>query len=350
MNRQPHTSAQHIHWVGVDVAKKTFDAALVFHGQKWPATELEEIPVRTFARTAPGVGDLLHWLDAQLHGGEDDIVRVVMEATGSYSMELAVWMMEQRPSLTPAIAPPHQTAAFITSMGFRNKTDQLDARALGFYGMERQPVAYQPLSKEEASLRELVRYRRVLVVQQTADKNRSKETSHCPLVRKVEKKRMAQLARDIEKVEQEMHKLLDGHAELKHDMELLSSIYGVSFILSTIIRAELGDLRRFQKARQLSAYAGLSPSQHQSGTSIHGCSHMSKKGNSYVRQALYLAAMTAVRGDNDFHAEYTRLIQENKSKMSALGVIMRKLLVLMRAILISGKRYDPMWKTSPKYS
>ena len=342
MKRQQHTSSPCIHWVGVDVAKKTFDAALVFHGQKWPATDLETVPVHTFARTATGVGEFLDWLDAQAQGSE---VRAVMEATGNYSTELAVWMMQRRPCLAPAIAPPHQTAAFIKSMGLRNKTDKIEARALGFYGMERQPVAYQPLSKEEASLRDLVRYRRFLVEEQTAYKNRTQEPFSEPLVLQMEKKRMAQLAKDIKRVEKEMRQLVDGHEELKRDIELMSSIYGVSFIISTIIRAELGDLRRFQKARQLSAYAGISPSYRRSGTSIHGRPHMNKQGNPHVRQALFLAAMTVIRGDNELSAEYARLLENKHSKMSALGAIMRKVLVLMRAILISGTPYDSWWKT-----
>jgi len=341
--------SQATHWVGVDVAKKTFDAALVRHGQKWPATPLAEIPVRTFTRTVQGVGDFLHWLDA-LPTDPNRLaqVRAVMETTGRYSTELAMWMIDQRPTLAPAIAPSRQTSAFIASLGLRNKTDKMEARALGFYGMERQPAAYQPMTEQEAQLRELSRYRDFLVRERVAAGNSADEMHGCKIVREMARKRLRLLNGDIKRIEQQMARLVDGSPELKHDIELLCSIYGVGFITAVTVRAELGDLRRFCKARQLTAFAGLNPSLRQSGSSVKGRPHLSKKGNPRVRQYLYLAAMVATRGQNDLQRTYSQLREEGKSAMAALGAIMRKLLVLMRAILISGKPFDPMWKTRPQ--
>ncbi|MCX5756964.1 MAG: hypothetical protein NTU83_00350, partial [Candidatus Hydrogenedentes bacterium] len=60
------------------------------------------------------------------------------------------------------------------------------------------------------------------------------------------------------------------------------------------------------------------------------------------------AAMVAIRGQNDLQRTYLRLREEGKSAMAALGAVMRKMLILMRAILIRGKPFDPMWKTQPQ--
>lgn len=331
-------------WIGADVSKKTFDAAVVRAGQKYPATPLADIPVRSFARTPLGVEDFLQWMDA-LVDPNDVAPRVVMEATGRYSQELTVWMVEQRPALAPAIAPPHQTAAFIASLGLRNKTDKMEARALGFYGMERQPVPYKPLTPHEAELQDLCRCRNFLVRQRVALANRAAETHASPTVRALERKRLRLVAADIERLEQAMRRVLEQAPELKHDIEVLSTIYGVGFITATTVRAELGDLRRFSKARQLTAFAGLNPSLRQSGSSVHGRPRMNKKGNPRVRQCLYLAAMVAIQGHNDLQRSYVHLCEQGLSCMAALGAVMRKMLVLMRAILISGQPYDPLWKT-----
>jgi len=337
------------HWIGMDVAKQTFDAALVRDGQKWPATALADVPVRTFARTRQGVHDFLQWLDTLVAADAHSTnVRIVMEATGRYSTELAMWLVELRPLLTPAIAPPRQTAAFIASLGLRNKTDKLEARALGFYGMERQPPAYQPMSADESELRELTRYRDFLVRERVAAANRTGETTTCQAVRKMQQKRMRLLEQDIARIEQQMRLKVNSCPELKRDITLLCTIYGVGFITAATVRAELGDLRRFYKARQLTAYAGLNPSLRQSGSSVNGRPHMSKKGNPHIRQSLYLAAMVIIRGQNDLQRTYLKLRQEGKAPMAALGAVMRKLLVLMRAILISGKPFEPMWKTQPE--
>ena len=338
--------AEPVHWIGVDVAKKTFDAALVRDGQKWSSTPIASVPVRSFARTREGVGEFLVWLDTLMRDG--GTARAVMEATGRYSTELAVWMTERRQSLAPAIEAPRQTAAFIKSLGLRGKTDRMEARALGFYGVERLPRAYQPAGKEEALLRDLVRYRDFLVQQRVAEANRGGEMKHCPFVTKMTASRQARFDEDIAKTEAEMHKVIDSAPGLKSDIDQLCTIYGVGFIVAATIRAELGDLRRFPKAKQLSAYAGVNPSRRESGTSVKGRAHMDKKGNPLVRKALFLSAMVAIRGKNELQQSYLKLREDGKVGMSAIGAIMRRLLVLMRAILISGKPFDPLWKTHSK--
>lgn len=349
MNKNQLSTTEFTHWIGVDVAKKTFDAALVRYGQRWPATSLVDLPACTFERTPEGTAEFITWLDTLTQEDTTSIaVRVVMEATGRYSTELAAWIVDHRPELEPAIAPPHQTASFIKSMGLRSKTDRMEAKALGFYGIERNPKPYQPQSKEEMLLRDLVRYRKFLVRQRVAEGNRNKELGNSPITTKISSRRLEQTQKDIDKTESEMQKIVNNTSEIKSDIELLCSIYGVGFIVAVTIRAELGDLRQFQKARQLSAFAGLTPARRQSGTSINGRAHMDKKGNPLVRQALYLSAMVVIRGKNTLQQDYCRLREQGKSPMSAIGAIMRKLLVLMRAILISGKPYDPLWKTRSK--
>jgi transposase len=166
-----------VYWVGLDVAKGTFDAALLRHGQQVRNTPLASVPVRSFARTPQGVEDFLAWLDEVLEGVRDTGLRCVMESTGRYSTELAVWLLERRPGLAPAIEAPQQTSAFMKSLGLRTMTDHVAARALALYGMERQPQAYQPASPLESELREVCRYRDTLVQQRTAMMNQASEVS-----------------------------------------------------------------------------------------------------------------------------------------------------------------------------
>ena len=181
--------------------------------------------------------------------------------------------------------------------------------------------------------------------QRTALKNQTKETCASTFVQKMQAKRLRLLTGDIERVEEQMKILVDQHEDLKRDIELLISIYGVAFINATTILAELGDLRRFTLARQLSAFAGMSPQHRQSGTSIRGRSRLCKQGNARVRQCLYLSAMAAIRGNNQLRDTYQHLLAQGKIRMVALGAIMRKLLTLMRAILISGKQFQPRTTT-----
>lgn len=339
-------AAQTGYWAGVDVSKEVFDVAVA--APDWKGT-LADLPARVFSRTPEGVDECIAWLDTLTEGApEGAAVRCVMEATGRYSVELAAWMMEGRPGLAPAIEPPRQTAAFITSMGLRNVTDKLAARCLAVYGLERRPKPYEPPSPEELELREVCRYRDSLVCERTAVKNQAGETTTSAFVERNRQKRLRLLDADIERTETEMRHLVNQGALLNRDVALLGGIYGVGFLTAVVIRTELGDLRRFDKARQLSAFAGLSPSIHQSGTSVCKKTRMCKRGNPRVRQALYLSSMVAIQGHNDLQRTYAQLLNNGKTPMAALGAVMRKLLTVMRAVLISERPYQPDWKLSGK--
>lgn len=339
------------HWAGIDVANETFDISLVMHGQHHPKTPLREIPVKTFPRSPKGVSQSLNWLDGQLKGKgatADQGLRVVMEATGKYSLELTAWLLEQRASLQPAIVNPKYTNPFIKSLGVRGKNDSIEARALGFYGEERHPAAYEPLTPAYDKLRKLNRYRDFLIAEQVAAGNRQDELDKNKELRQIAKRRAAQLERDIKKIEKILREHIEKSDDLKQAHDLMTSIPGVGFVTSCTILAELGDLQRFERARQMTAFAGVCPSEHESGSSIHKKTRMSKSGNTRSRQALYMASLSASRMDGPLKDDYTRLIKSGKAPKAALGAVMRKLLILMRAILISRKPYDKNFRNGGK--
>lgn len=334
------------HWVGLDVSKRTFDAALALSDQRFPSTPLRALSWKAFPRTRVGVAAFLAWLDVQVPSAERGSVRVVMEATGQYSVELTAWLLARRLSLGPAIENPAGTKAFIDSLNQRNKTDGLDARGLAFYGVERRPAPYEPLSKARQELRTLSRYRDTLVARRTALKNRLHEKSSSKVVARMQTRQLRQLGRDTAKLQQEMRRVVNEDEAFRCDFALLTSIDGIGPITAMTVLAERGDLRRFEGARQLTAYAGVSPRVVQSGSSVRGKTRMCKRGNKRIRHALYLSAMATLntKRPNSLSVMYTRLHDEGKTGKAALGAVMRKQLTVMRAVLISGKPYDPTFK------
>jgi len=338
-----HSTSPVLHWIGMDVAKSSFDAAVVRAGQHYDAATFRDVPVHTFARTRAGVKACLAWLRSALaEGVRPEHTRVCMEATGNYSTQLATWLLEISPGITPAIVNPHYTAAFIKSLGLRAKTDSLEARALAFYGAERQPVPYEPLSRAQAELRELSRSRDHLVRQEVALKNHAAElTGASRDAEQTYRRLIRQLQSSIARIEQRILRLLTEHPKLGADVVQLQTIDGVGPVTSVTVVAELGDLRRFTHARQLSAFVGISPSIVQSGSSVHLRPKLCKRGNPRVRKVLFMAAMAAIQKPGILKDTYDRLLAQGKEPMLALGAIMRKLLVLMRAILINGTTYNP---------
>jgi transposase len=316
---------------------------LALWDQRFPSTPVRALPWKTFPRTREGVAAFLVWLNERVPKAK---VRVIMEATGKYSVELTTWLLAKRPSLRPAIENPKSTKAFIDSLNQRNRTDGLAARGLAFYGVERRPAPYEPLSKARQELRELSRCRDTLVAQRTALKNRVREKSSSKMVRRVRVRQLRQLNEDIAHLEQEMRRVIDEDEGFKRDFELLNTIAGVGPITAMTVLAEIGDLRRFERARQLTAYAGVTPRVIESGTSVRGKTHMCKRGNERVRHALYLSAMATLntKRPNSLSLVHQRLCEEGKEGKAALGAVMRKQLTVMRAVLISGKPYDPTFK------
>lgn len=339
-------ASSEIYWLGADVAKRTFDAAIVAPGQHYPETSLREVPAATFPRTPEGVERFLLWM--RQHVGDDMALRLVMEATGVYSLELAGWLLEKCRQLAPAIINPQQSSAFMKSLGLRNKTDRMEARGLAFYGAERRPVPHEPLSAARAELCTLSRYRDVLVEEKVAESNRGEVLGASALVRQLHEARLERIKRDIEQVEADMKRVIEADVMLQEHFVYLHSANGVGFITAVVLLAEIGDLSRFRSARQLSAFVGVSPRLFESGTSVRLRPRMSKNGSPRVRQALYMAAMANVRMPGKLQEDYLRLIAAGKTKKQALGAIMRKLLVMLRALVRDKAEYKTCGKTCGK--
>ena len=325
-------------WVGIDVSKSTFDASLhpvLQPGQAKPS--LGDLPKAKFKRTESGVDEFLCWLDRTGDGPAG--TRAVMEATGRYSTELALMLIRKRGDLAPAIVNPRNTCNFARSLNVKNKNDRLDAAVLARYGAERFPAPWAPKAPEYGELQELVRQRAFLVKSLTESRNRLTELTEFPDIAKLQKTVVARMEKTLEKAEEMIRQLIAGHAMLNRDVNLLTSIPGVGFVTTATVLGEIGDLRAFRTSRRLSSFAGLSPVQRTSGTSVNGKTRMSKMGSPEVRRVLYMAAVSIYGKDNDLADFGRQLVENGKNKMQALGAMMRKLLVLMRAVLISGVEY-----------
>lgn len=317
-------------WIGIDVAKSTVDAALHLDG---PLGR-----VATFERTRDGMAELARWARSEVGG--DVALRAVVEATGRYSVEAIGWLLEADAAVAPACVNPLHAKRFGQSLGLRNKTDDVDARMLARLGSERTPAPYEPPEPVYLELRALVRERRQLVEEQTRLGNRISEGSDSAFIRKQRTRRLKTLKRDIERLDEEIARVIATDERLQADIACVTTIPGIGIVTAVTVLAELGDLRRFASGRQLAAFAGVSPRRFESGTSVRGRTSMCKKGNPAVRSALYMSAVTTKRMPKGMASTYERLTGNGKAPKAALGALMRKQLVLMRALLVRGERYE----------
>lgn len=319
-------------WIGIDVAKQSVVAAIALpaHGGEYAA-----YPARQFPRTAEGARQLAEWAAV---AAPQAPLRAVMEATGAYSTQFAA-MLDGAGLPGAAIVNPSQPHHYARSLGARNKTDWTDARILACFGAERHPVAPEPQDPAYVRLRDLSRARQRLVEARVRSQEALGEATD-ELVRRAYAAVAATLDEQVEALEAEIEELCAGAPELAADCALLDTVYGVAALTARTILAELGDLRRFRSRDQLAAFAGLTPRLRNSGKS-KGRSPITKCGSARARRVLYIAAMTAVRGDNHLARAYRAFIARGTPRRVALIAIARRMLLEMRAMLIANKPWNP---------
>ncbi len=310
-------------FVGIDVSKATLDlAALSLTG---------EVRHETFENTAQGHAALLVWLEPFPR------CRVSLEATSSYHQHLTETL--QAKGLYVSVLNPAQVSYFVKSQHRRNKTDKADALWLAIYTKERHPVATPASNLRRQSLaREIGALQKDI----TRLKNRLEAASggqvHPKVVASL-KQRIIALKEQKRELEAELEReTKDANGQ---ELCLLTSIPGVGVHTACLLLAELGDVRRFASARKLVAFAGLTPAQFESGSSIARRSHISRLGSCHLRRLLYMPCLSAIRFNPIIKVFFERLVVRGKHKKAAVVACMAKVLRIVYGVLTQQMPFDP---------
>ena len=269
--------------------------------------------------------------------------RVCLEWTGTYSLELAL-ALHQTPSLEVMVVNPKAAHNFAQAFLQRSKTDSLDAQVLLEF-VQRMPFqAWQPPKANCLQLRTLARRISALTQMKTQEKNRLHSTEfgqdlHQAIRRDIQA-HIRHLERQIQKLEKAAVDLIWDDPKLRKDLLHLTSIKGIARTSAIQILSELCVLPSDMTDRQWVAHAGIDPRHHESGTSVHKATRISRTGNRHLRAALYMPALTAVQFDPNIRAYYQALLQRGKQPMQALVAVMRKLLHSIHAMLRDGVDFE----------
>ncbi|WP_369612936.1 IS110 family transposase [Marichromatium sp. PS1] len=321
-------------YLGIDVSKAKLHTALELSEQ-----ERVKLKTKTVPNTAAGVEALIDWLGRQ--GARPEAVHVVLEATGPYH-ETAAELLHGR-GLTVSIVNPAQARDFARGLAVRTKTDAVDAKVLARFGALLKPAPWTPPSPEVRALRALLARQRALIEDLRRERNRLEkvEATHTPaLVRDSVRESIAFLEEALAKLQQQIDDHLDGHPQLREDVDLLTSIPAIGLKVAQRFVALLQS-RPFTSAQQFAAYLGLVPVERQSGTSVQGRPRLSKAGPAHARATLYMAAVTAIRYNPHVKDLYERLLARGKPKMVALGAAMRKLAHICFGVFKNRRPYQP---------
>ena len=303
-------------WAGIDVAKAHLDLAVE-----------GAVGTQRFSSDETGVTSAVDWLRARQPAG------IVVEATGGYERPLLLALAEA--GLPVSVVNPRQVRDFARATGRLAKTDALDAQLLARFGGRLVPAPTLLADQSQDDFAALVARRRQLQEMLTAERNRLQSVPRS--ARRSVQAHIGWLEQELAAVEQELEAQIAADPAQAERAALLRSVPGVGPVLTQTLLAhftELGSLG----GKQAAALAGVAPLNRDSGTlrgrrTVWG-------GRAPVRAALYMAALVGTRY-NPVLRGYQRLLAAGKAKKLALVACMRKLLVILNAIVRSGVAWSP---------
>jgi len=317
-------------YLGIDVAKAKLDCVL-----RQPDGKFKH---KVFDNSPKGFQALREWIDKF----EVPSLHVCMEATGVYWEAVAEDLVNQ--GYVVSVVNPLQIKAFGASRLVRTKTDKVDAKLIAEFCKENQPEAWKAPSLTEQALRAMVL--RLDALQEM----RNQEGNRLDVARDVVRDEIAAhvswLDNEIKNLTRKIRDHIDDDPDLRNKKALLESIPGVGEGTVALLLAFSLDSTRFANARQVTAYAGLDPRQHESGSSVRGKAQISRFGHAIIRKRLYMPAMCTLYRTDWGKRYLQRLTTAGKLPMVIIVAMMRKILHVAFGVLKTGKKFDPALHTA----
>jgi len=296
-------------FVGIDISKTWLDIAVHEADVTWRVGNDDK-----------GIADLVKRLKHM------KTTLIVLEATGGYEMQLVAQMAQAK--LPVVVTNPRKVRAFARSTGKLAKTDKLDAKLLAHFAAAIKPAVRTLPSEEEEQLTGLLVRRRQLVDMLTVEKNRLHTVR--PALRDDIREHIDWLQEKLSKMDEEIDHFVRKTSLWKEKDTILRSVPGVGRVTSSTLIAMLPELGTINR-QEIAALVGVAPVNKDSGRKqgkrrVYG-------GRATVRSVLYMAALSAKRCNPRIKKFYDDLIRHGKEKKVALTACMRKLIVILNAML-----------------
>jgi transposase len=322
-----------MNFIGCDVSKKTLDLAWSQDSRGSCATALK-VP-----NNRSGWQELMKW--AERHGQVDrPEICIVMEATGVYHLaaanQLSLW------GFKVVVCNPGRAADYARSQNQLNKNDALDARSLQRYGSRLEKIHwFQPDTPQINQLKALLSLLDQLDKDVLRWQNRlEKATYQYPgsvVITRI-KRQSSNLCREQLRTQQAIDRLIQGDDELQRNQQLMCSIKGVGVKTSQRL-LPLVQGERFESARQLAAFLGLTPCHKSSGTSLKSPGQLSGRGDANLRAKLYMPALSAAHKNPELSVFYNTLLARGKTPKQAITAVMRKIVHLCYGVVKNQTPY-----------
>lgn len=309
------TNISYKYYVGIDVSKANLDIAL----SNAPS-------VLRVANNEAGLKELIKTLPGKKH------TLIVMEATGGYEQYAAGSLRKKKYNV--AVVNAKRVRDFAKASGALAKTDTIDAKIIMQFGKVFNPKAQPPLEKPEALRQDYLTRRSQLVKMIAMEKQHLEHASQA--LKPSIKKHISDLEKQLVMIEQTLEASIEQEAPMNEKMKQLKAIKGVGKVVAMNLLIQMPELGTLS-CKQASALAGVAPFNQESGQSkgrrkIWG-------GRASLRAALYMAILSAIRCNAVIKKFYDRLVEKGKARKVAMVACMRKLIVIINAMLRDGSSW-----------
>lgn len=323
-------------FLGIDVGKSELFCHLIGPGD--PASE-------RFENSPTGIRALLRWFGKRTTSAS---FAACLECTGHYG-DLVAEALHQLAPETVYLVNPQRIKSFGMQKLRRNKSDTADAKLIArFLQSEIEDLrCWVPKSFVGKRIEALSRFAES-VTQDIARMKTMLQSQTDKLIRSIMARQIKALGKELSRIREELNQLIGQDEKMRTQNQLLQSIPGIGEVAAHTVLGELPDLDRFDDARQLAAWAGLTPRHFVSGTSGKTRTPITKIGSTRLRRGLYLPAMSA-RTHNPLLKEFAdRLAKTGKTPKQIIVAVMRKLVHQIYGILKTGQPYNAQKRGYPR--
>lgn len=326
-------------YIGVDIAKKSFDVAYCKERKgEWIGQQPND---------ESGYEALKEQVEPICEALGAERVHLILEPTGGYELGVALFAYANGWEVTKP--NPLTLRRWAEGVGYRVKTDPIDARVCAEYGYLMEPKGHVLVPLYVRELDYLLRRRDDLEQLLNMERNRLQNGQAMPDMPPAVLADIEQTMAVIGQQRDELGKTIKAHLKRHPELQMLyRQLLGVPGIGLKSVLPLLVILYRFDSLsagvggkKQLTAFLGLDSQIRQSGTSVSGVPHISKRGDKQTRARLYMCALGGIRGHNVLRDFYRLLVARGKAKKVALVACSRKILHWAWAIFKSGQDFDP---------
>jgi len=305
--------------VGIDVSKLTFD---VYDGNKNYQFKNDYAGFRQLLKLTKG-----HY---------------VMEATGSYHVQLASYLAEKNCAVS--VVNPLSIKRFSQMKFIRAKTDRQDAVMIYNYGQINELVLWRAPKSYIVEIKQIFTAIDLMLKHRSGYNNQLEAFTQLKFKNRnvllLLKSQIRTLDKGIKKLKQQAEVLvLENAKELYQKLKTIPSIGSKTAMMLIAVSNEF---KTFSNSKQLSSYIGICPRIYQSGTSVSGKGKICKMGNGQVRKALFMCSLTASRYNLSCKLMFDRLVEKGKPKKVALVAVMNKLVKQAYAIGTKLENYTEL--------